>query len=81
VLGELLLERKRPAEGLIELEAVMKKEPNRFRALYLGARAAAMSGNRPKASQYYRHVVEMCPKPGTDARPELLDARKRAGKT
>jgi hypothetical protein len=81
MLGELLLELKRPAEGLIELEAVMKKEPNRFRALYLGARAAAMSGNRPKASQYYRHVVEMCPKPGTDARPELLDARKRAGKT
>jgi tetratricopeptide (TPR) repeat protein len=77
MLGELLIELKRPAEALAELEAVMKKEPNRFRALYDGARAAAMSGNASKASQYYRKLVDLCPKAGADARPELMEARKK----
>ena len=44
MLGDMLLELNRPAEALTELEAVMKKEPNRFRTLHLGARAATMSG-------------------------------------
>ena len=40
LLGEMLLQLNRPAEALVAFEATMKKEPNRFRALYGAARAA-----------------------------------------
>lgn len=80
MLGEMLLQLNRPADALVELEAVMKKEPNRFRALYHGARAAALSGNERKASEYYRQLVQMCPKAQADGRPELVEARKRSGR-
>jgi hypothetical protein len=76
MLGEMLIEVKRPADGLKELEAVMKKEPNRFRTLYHGARASSLTGDQAKAAQYYRHLVEMCPKGDADGRPELAEARK-----
>ena len=38
LLGEMLLELKRPAEALKEFEATMAKEPNRFRGVYGAAR-------------------------------------------
>jgi hypothetical protein len=74
MLGSLLMELKRPKEALTELEAVMKKEPNRFRTLYLGARAAALAGDKAKAAGYYRQLVAMCVK-GDAQRPELAEAR------
>jgi hypothetical protein len=33
LLGYMLLEAKRPGEALVEFEATIKKEPNRFRGL------------------------------------------------
>jgi len=76
LLGEMLLELKRPKEALTELEAVMKKEPNRFRTLYLGARAASAAGDQATAKKYYGALVKMCESVGSDARPELVEARK-----
>ena len=76
LLGEMLLEMKRPKEALTELEAVMKKEPNRFRTLYLGARAASAAGDQAKAKKYYADLVKMCAA-GDGDRPELLEARKQ----
>jgi hypothetical protein len=76
LLGELLLELKRPKEALVEFEAVMKKEPNRFRTLYDAARAASAAGDQAKAKKYYAELVKMCEAAGSDARPELLEARK-----
>lgn len=78
MLGDMLLELKRPGEALKELEAVMKKEPNRFRTLYLGARAASAEGDATRARQYFRQLSEMCGKGDADVRPELAEA-KRAG--
>ena len=46
LLGDMLLQVKRPAEALVEFEATLKKEPNRFRATYGAARAAAAAGRR-----------------------------------
>ena len=54
----------------------MKKEPNRFRALYLGGKAASAANDVATARTYYARIVEMCPK--GDARPELTEAKKRA---
>jgi len=55
---------------------VMKKEPNRFRTLYLGARAASAAGDQATAKKYYGALVKMCESVGSDARPELVEARK-----
>ena len=41
LLGDMLLELKRPAEALKEYEASQLREPNRYRGLYGAAKAAA----------------------------------------
>jgi hypothetical protein len=79
MLGEILLETRQPAAAQAELEAVMTKEPNRFRALYLGARAASANNDSAKAKAYYQQIVGMCAKGEPQARPELAEARKKAG--
>ncbi|HVL67320.1 MAG TPA: hypothetical protein VM364_08660 [Vicinamibacterales bacterium] len=79
MLGEMLLEMQRGREALVELEAVMKKEPNRFRTLFQGARAASLAGDDAKAKQYYRQLADMCVKGDSAGRPELAEARKKAG--
>ena len=40
LLGFMLLENSQPKEALVEFEAVMKKEPNRFLAIYGAGKAA-----------------------------------------
>jgi tetratricopeptide (TPR) repeat protein len=79
LLGEMLLELKRPADALKELEAVMKKEPNRFRATYFAARAAEQAGDAAKARQFYRDVVRIAEGAEAGVRPELGEARQKAG--
>ena len=78
LLGDMLMELKQPAAALTEYQAVLKKEPNRFRTLYGAARAAAASGNAAGARSYYQQIVKLCPKGDTPGRPELEEARKAA---
>ena len=73
----MLIDLKQTQHALVELEAVMKKEPNRFRTYYHAARAASMLGDKAKAREYYSRLVEMCPK-GDATRKELAEARKFA---
>jgi hypothetical protein len=58
----------------------MKKEPNRFRGLYGGARAAEALGDRAKATAYYKQLLEVAKEADTD-RPELQQAKKFVGAT
>ncbi len=74
LLGDMLLELKRPAEALKEFEASQTREPDRFRGLYGAAQAAAQSGDIAKARRYFARLVDMAGQ--GDARPELLAARK-----
>ena len=74
LLGYMLLEAGRPSEALIEFEATMKKEPNRFRGLYGGARAAEAAGQRAKAVALYKQLLQVASEPDTN-RPELQHAR------
>jgi len=74
-LGELLLLLKQPAEALREFEATLKKEPNRFRALYGAAKAAALAGDRAKARSHYELLVKVCERGDSPGRPELAEAR------
>jgi len=76
MLGDMLLEMKRPADALKELEAVMKKEPNRFRTLYLASKAASSTGQADRARRYSKQLVEMCVKGDAADRPELAEMKK-----
>ena len=77
LLGFMLLENAQPKEALVEFEAVMKKEPNRFLAIYGAGKAAEASKQTAKAKGFYKKIVEMCKDAGTE-RPELQYARKMA---
>ena len=70
LLGFMLLENSQPKEALVEFEAVMKKEPNRFLAIYGAGKAAEGAKQTAKAKGYYKQIVEMCKDAGTE-RPEL----------
>jgi tetratricopeptide (TPR) repeat protein len=73
LLGEMLLELKRPDEALQEFETSQTREPERFRGLYGAAQAAAQSGDKAKAKQYFARLVEVAGQGA--ARPELAQAR------
>jgi len=76
LLGEMLLELKRPAEALQEFQATLKKEPERFGALYGAARAASLSGDNAGARGYYAQLVNICERGDSPGRSELQEARK-----
>ena len=73
LLGEMLLELKRPVEALKEFEASHVREPGRFRGYYGAAQAAAQSGDTAKAKRYFARLVELAGQGTT--RPELTQAR------
>ncbi len=77
LLGFMLLEANRPKDALVAFEAVAKKEPNRFLALYGAGKAAEEAKQKSKAKGYYKQLVEICKDAGTE-RPELEYARKAA---
>jgi len=74
LLGDMLLEMKRPAEALKEYEASQLREPNRYRGLYGAGQAAAQSGNRDKARHYFSKLIELAG--SGDFRPEMENARR-----
>lgn len=74
LLGYMLLEAGRHKEALTAFEATMKKEPNRFRGVYGGARAAALTGDQAKAKAYYQQLLTLAQEADTK-RPELEAAR------
>ena len=59
LLGEMLLEQKRPAEALKEFETSQLREPERYRGYYGAATAAAQSGDKAKAKQYFTALVKL----------------------
>ena len=73
LLGDMLLELKRPAEALKEYEASQVREPNRLRGYYGAGLAAAQAGERAKAKQYYTRLVELAGK--GEPRAEVAAAR------
>jgi tetratricopeptide (TPR) repeat protein len=75
--GAMLLEAGRAREALVAFEAVAKKEPNRFLALYGAGKAAEATKQTAKAKGYYKQIVATCADAGTE-RPELQYARKMA---
>jgi hypothetical protein len=75
LLGDMLLDLKRPREALVEYRATLLKEPNRFRALYGAMRSASLAGDRAAASRYRTSLRKLCAKADVPGRPELADIR------
>ncbi|MCU1257015.1 MAG: hypothetical protein JWM83_3314 [Candidatus Angelobacter sp.] len=75
LLGELLLELKRPSEALTEFKATLTKEPNRFRSLYGAAEAAKLAGNRQASQIYFRELLKVADRADKPGRQELAEAR------
>ena len=75
LLGEMLLQVKRPADALVAFEATLTKEPNRFRAVLGAARAARDAGNRQAAASYFAQLVQIAARADAPGRPELREAR------
>jgi hypothetical protein len=78
LFGYMLLEAGKPKEALAAFEVTMKKEPNRFRGIYGGARAAEALGNRAVATTYYKKLLQVA-KDADTQRPELQHAKKFIG--
>jgi len=79
VLASVLLELGKPADALREYEAALTREPNRLRSTLGAAQAAERAGDAAKARAYNSKVAEL-----TDAadapRPEVVQARRAAGR-
>ena len=77
LLGEMLLQMKQPADALKEFEATLKKEPNRFRALYGAAqRGVARRRSARRRARYYASAAE-----DLRARRQARAPRARRGAT
>jgi tetratricopeptide (TPR) repeat protein len=74
LLGEMLLAGGDAAGALAEFEATMKKEPNRFRAVLGGARAATKLARMDDATRYYRQLLDIARDADTE-RAEIKEAR------
>jgi hypothetical protein len=73
LLAQALLDNAKPADALREFEAVLTKEPNRFRATAGAALAAERSGDAAKARQFYAKIVELASN-ADSVRPEVTYA-------
>jgi cytochrome c-type biogenesis protein CcmH/NrfG len=74
LLADLLLELNQPAAALIEYQAVLRTDPNRFRSILGEARAAKQSGDGAAAHDAYQKLVALG-KPAAPERPELAEAK------
>ena len=80
LLGDMLLGANEPAQALAEFQTTLKKEPNRFRAVYGAAKAAELAGNTASARAYHEQLLSICERADSPGRRELVDARKAATK-
>jgi tetratricopeptide (TPR) repeat protein len=76
MLGELLLDQKRPADALHEFETSLRQEPNRFWSLYGAAEAARQAGDAHRARQYFAALLAITPRADRPERAQLIDARR-----
>jgi len=74
LLGEMLLQLNRPGQALEQFEASLKRDPNRFRALYGAARAAQLKDDRDASRKYFRELLKVCEHADKPGRKEFAEA-------
>lgn len=78
LLGDMLMELKRPGEALVVYEDNLRLRPNRFNGLYGAVRAARESNNPEKARLYGEKLMAITSKSESD-RQEVANVRKYLG--
>ncbi len=73
LLAEMLLALGQPGEALAEYERSLKRDPNRFRAIYGAGRAAEAAGKAGVAREYFRKLQSLTANRDSE-RPELAYA-------
>ena len=76
LLGEMLLAQNRADAALAEFEAVLTREPGRFRTLYGAGKAAKLAGRDEDCRKYFRELLKLCEHGDRPARPELQELEK-----
>jgi tetratricopeptide (TPR) repeat protein len=79
LLGEMLIETKDYAGALQAFQGTLKKEPNRFRAIYGAAKAASLAGDKTGARKFYSELLTIAARADASGRAELAEARKFIG--
>lgn len=74
MLGELLLGMAQPRQALIQFEATLAREPNRFWSVYGAGRAAQRAGDTRKASAFFRQLLDMARHADEPRRAALVEA-------
>jgi hypothetical protein len=74
LMGDLLMIQGEPGAALLAYEASMKNSPERLRGYYGAAKAAAASGDKAKAREYFRKVEQLT-RNSKSERPEVKEAR------
>ena len=74
----MLLELHQPAHARGEYETALRVAPNRFKAIYGAAKAAALAGDRETAGHYYGKLLDLAASDAS-ARPALQEARAFVG--
>ncbi len=59
MLGDLLMELKRPGDALVQYELSLKNCPNRFNTLYGAGRSAELIGDNEKAAFYFAELEKV----------------------
>ena len=75
LLGDMLMELRRPGDALAEYRATLAKEPDRYRTLYGAMRAASAAGDRSLAARYRASFKTLTAKADRPGRPELAQIR------
>jgi tetratricopeptide (TPR) repeat protein len=70
LMGDLLLEQRRPAEALVAYKRSLELYPRRFNSLLGAARAARAAGDQDAARSFYRQLLDVA---GHGTRQVVLD--------
>jgi tetratricopeptide (TPR) repeat protein len=73
--GDLLFEAGDAAAALTEYETALKATPNRYRGILGVARAAAATGDRAKAAEYYGKLIDLAKNADVE-RQEVREAKR-----
>jgi tetratricopeptide (TPR) repeat protein len=75
MLGDMLLEAKRPQEALAEYRRALELSPNRFNGLYNAGRAAEMAGDPASARRYFAALLHSTGDGAQSTRAEITYAK------
>lgn len=76
MLGDMLMDLKRPKEALVEYKVALVLSPNRLNGLYGAGRAAEALGMKKEAGQYYATMLKNADDSAHSTRPSLAHAKE-----